>query len=165
VLTTQYLDEADQLAAQMVIIDGGRVIAEGTSGELKSMAGTDRIELHTGDTASLTLAASALSRAGIGEPSVDPAILRCSIAAVGGPDLLTVVARALDDAGVTVEDITMRRPTLDEVFLALTGQPSAASGVEDADTMSRPAFRPPVPTDTDTDNHQTQMVATVKEER
>ena len=165
VLTTQYLDEADQLAARMVIVDGGRVIAEGTSGELKSMAGTDRIELHTRDTASLALAASALSRAGIGEPSVDPAILRCSVAAVGGPDLLTVVVRALDDAGVTVEDITMRRPTLDEVFLALTGRPSAVSRVEDADSTSAPLSHPSLPTHSATDNHQTPMVATIKEDR
>lgn len=166
-LTTQYLDEADQLATQMVIIDGGRVIAEGTSGELKSMAGTDRIELHTRDIASLTQAASALSRAGIGEPSVDPAILRCSVAALGGSDLLTVVVRILDDACVTVEDITMRRPTLDEVFLALTGRPSAAAGVPDADTTPAAAFHPHVPTDTNAepDNHQTQMVATIKEDR
>jgi ABC-2 type transport system ATP-binding protein len=176
VLTTQYLDEADQLAAQMVIIDGGRVIAEGTSAELKSMAGTDRIELHTRDTESLALAASVLSRAGIGEPSVDPAVLRCSIAAVGGSDLLTMVVRALDDAGLAVEDITMRRPTLDEVFLSLTGRPSLAAGAGAGDRLD--SF---LPTDTGTDidsnrdtnrgsdtdpgKHSTHMVTTTKEDR
>jgi ABC-2 type transport system ATP-binding protein len=121
-LTTQYLDEADQLAAQIVIIDGGRVIAEGTPGELKSMAGTDRIELHTRDAGSLALAAGALSHLGADEPTVDLATRRCSVAAAGGTDLLPVAVRALDEAGVVVEDITLRRPTLDEVFLSLTGK-------------------------------------------
>jgi len=120
-LTTQYLDEADHLAAYIVIIDGGRVIAQGTPDELKSRAGTDMVELHTVDVPTMQRAAEVLGSLGIAEPSTDPATRRCSLAAPGGSRLLPVVVRALDDAAVPVEDITLRRPTLDEVFLALTG--------------------------------------------
>ncbi len=120
-LTTQYLDEADQLAASIVIIDDGRVIAQGTPGELKSRAGSDMIELHTRDAESLRPAASILRAIGTGEPTSDPATRRCAVAAPQGARLLPAVVRALDDAAITVEDITLRRPTLDEVFLALTG--------------------------------------------
>jgi len=123
-LTTQYLDEADQLAASIVIIDEGRVIAQGTPGELKSRAGSDRIELHTRDLEGLAAAAEILARLETGAPSSDPATRRCSVAAPDGAHLLPVVVRALDKAHVTVEDITLRRPTLDEVFLALTGHPT-----------------------------------------
>ncbi len=120
-LTTQYLDEADHLAAYIVIIDGGRVIAQGTPDELKSRVGADMVELHTADVATMERAAEVLSMLGVAEPSTDPATRRCSIAAPGGAKLLPVVVRALDDAAVPVEDIALRRPTLDEVFLALTG--------------------------------------------
>jgi ABC-2 type transport system ATP-binding protein len=120
-LTTQYLDEADQLAAYIVIIDDGAVLAQGTPGELKTRAGSDMIELHTRDRASLDQAAQVLSRLPGDEPTVDRATRRCSVAAPGGAQLLPSVVRALDQADITVEDITLRRPTLDEVFLALTG--------------------------------------------
>ena len=120
-LTTQYLDEADHLAAYIVIIDEGRVIAQGTPDELKSRVGADMVELHTADVATMRQAAEVLSTLGVAEPSTDPATRRCSIAAPGGAALLPVVVRALDEAGVAVEDIALRRPTLDEVFLALTG--------------------------------------------
>ena len=120
-LTTQYLDEADHLAAYIVIIDEGRVIAQGTPDELKSRVGADMVELHTADVATMRRAAQVLSGLGVAEPSTDPATRRCSIAAPGGATLLPTVVRALDEAGVAVEDIALRRPTLDEVFLALTG--------------------------------------------
>ncbi|HVT42484.1 MAG TPA: ATP-binding cassette domain-containing protein [Acidimicrobiales bacterium] len=121
VLTTQYLDEADHLAAHIVIIDGGRVIAQGTPGELKSRVGADMIELHTVDVPTLQRAAEVLAALGQAEPSTDVATRRCALAAPGGARLLPVVVRALDEAAVPVEDIALRRPTLDEVFLALTG--------------------------------------------
>ena len=110
VLTTQYLDEADQLAAYIVIIDGGRVIAQGTPGELKSRVGADMIELHTVDVATMQRAAEVLGALGVAEPSTDPATRRCSIAAPGGAKLLPIVVRALDEAEVPVEDIALRRP-------------------------------------------------------
>jgi ABC-2 type transport system ATP-binding protein len=120
-LTTQYLDEADHLAAYIVIIDGGRVIAQGTPDELKSRVGADMIELHTVDMPTLERAAEVLGALGLAEPATDPSTRRASIAAPAGARLLPVVVRALDDAAVPVEDISLRRPTLDEVFLALTG--------------------------------------------
>ncbi len=121
VLTTQYLDEADHLAATIVIIDGGRVIAQGTPNELKSRVGADMVELHTIDVATMQRAAAVLASLGLAEPSTDPSTRRCALAAPGGSKLLPIVVRALDDAEVPVEDIALRRPTLDEVFLALTG--------------------------------------------
>jgi len=126
-LTTQYLDEADHLAAHIVIIDEGRVIAQGTPDELKSRVGADMVELHTVDVPTMQRAAEVLGSLGVAEPSTDPATRRCSLAAPGGSRLLPVVVRALDDAAVPVEDITLRRPTLDEVFLALTGPTTDAT--------------------------------------
>jgi ABC-2 type transport system ATP-binding protein len=127
VLSTQYLDEADHLAASIVIIDGGRVIAQGTPNELKSRVGADMVELHTLDVATMQRAAKVLASLGMDEPSTDPATRRCSLAAPGGSKLLPIVVRALDDAEVPVEDIALRRPTLDEVFLALTGHGASAN--------------------------------------
>jgi ABC-2 type transport system ATP-binding protein len=121
VLTTQYLDEADHLASAIVIIDGGRVIAQGTPDELKSRVGADMVELHTVDLPTMHRAAEVLGSLGMAEPATDPATRRCSIAAPSGSRLLPIVIRALDDAAVPVEDIALRRPTLNEVFLALTG--------------------------------------------
>ncbi len=126
-LTTQYLDEADRLASSIVIVDGGRVIAQGTPDELKTRAGSDRIELHTADVPTMQRAADVLARFAAGAPATDPATRRCSVATTGGAGLLPAVIRALDDAGVAVEDIALRRPTLDEVFLALTGRRAAAA--------------------------------------
>jgi ABC-type multidrug transport system ATPase subunit len=120
-LTTQYLDEADHLAAWIVIIDEGRVIAEGTPSELKRRAGADMVELHTRDLEGLARAAEALSRRHPGAVVVDETVHRCSVRATHGSRQLTAAVRALDEAGVEVEDIALRRPTLDEVFLTLTG--------------------------------------------
>jgi ABC-2 type transport system ATP-binding protein len=131
VLTTQYLDEADQLAAHIVIVDGGRVIAQGTPGELKTRAGADMIELHTRDIAALSRAAHVLSKLHTGAPAVDRATRRCSVSAPGGAQLLPTVVRALDEAGIAVEDISLRRPTLDEVFLALTGRTPSANTISE----------------------------------
>jgi ABC-2 type transport system ATP-binding protein len=119
-LTTQYLDEADQLAADIVIIDHGKVIAAGTPPELKTLAGDDVIEVHVRDADALAGAATVLSTVG-GDPRVDPATHRASVAVDGTHRLLEAV-RALDHLGVTVEDISLRRPTLDEVFLTLIGK-------------------------------------------
>ena len=130
VLTTQYLDEADHLAAAIVIIDDGRVIAQGTPDELKSRVGADMVELHTIDVATMARAAEVLASLGMAEPSTDPATRRCSLAAPGGSKLLPIVVRALDDAEVPVEDIALRRPTLDEVFLALTGHGASTNGAD-----------------------------------
>ena len=127
-LTTQYLDEADHLAAYIVIIDGGTVIAEGSPSQLKSRVGADRVELHTADAETLQGATEVLAGLSPAEVEVDPATRRCSLPAPDGAALLARVVRALDDAGVAVDDLALRRPTLDEVFLALTGRSAADGG-------------------------------------
>jgi ABC-2 type transport system ATP-binding protein len=119
-LTTQYLDEADRLAADIVIIDHGKVIAAGTPAELKTIAGDDVLEVHVRDAEALSAAATVLSTMGR-DPRVDLAIHRASVA-VDGTHRLMEAFRALDHLGVPIEDIALRRPTLDEVFLTLTGK-------------------------------------------
>jgi ABC-2 type transport system ATP-binding protein len=127
-LTTQYLDEADHLAADIVIIDHGRVVAAGTPAQLKSLAGSDVLEVHVRDPQALPDAASVLATVGAdGAPRVDPATRRASVAVDGTQRLLEAV-RALDQRAVAVEDIALRRPTLDEVFLTLTGTSTASTG-------------------------------------
>jgi ABC-2 type transport system ATP-binding protein len=119
-LTTQYLDEADRLAADIVIIDHGKVVAAGTPSQLKTLAGDDVLEVHVRDAEALAAAASVLSTVGR-DPRVDPATHRASVA-VDGTHRLLEAMRALDHLGVVVEDMALRRPTLDEVFLTLTGK-------------------------------------------
>jgi daunorubicin resistance ABC transporter ATP-binding subunit len=121
-LTTQYLDEADHLAARIVIIDRGRVIADGSPAELKRRAGRDVIDVHANENAETTAIAAVLGRFAQGEVRVDAPTRQVSISVEAGADVLLAAVRALDDAGLAVEDIALRRPTLDEVFLALTGQ-------------------------------------------
>jgi ABC-2 type transport system ATP-binding protein len=121
-LTTQYLDEADQLAARVVIIDHGRVIADGTPDELKHRAGSDVIDVHVRDADTLAPAAQAMRLVGGADVVVDRDARRVSAPVGAGTEPLVAAARALEAAGVVADDITLRRPTLDEVFLALTGQ-------------------------------------------
>ena len=143
-LTTQYLDEADRLATNIVIIDGGQVIAQGTPAELKSRVGADMVELHTADVPTMQRAAEVLRAFGTTEPTTDPATRRCSLANPHGARLLPLVIRALDEAGVEVEDIALRRPTLDEVFLALTGHRASPepTGPPDSDPPAGPGGGP-----------------------
>jgi ABC-2 type transport system ATP-binding protein len=142
-LTTQYLDEADRLATNIVIIDEGRVIAQGTPAELKSRVGADMVELHTADVPTMQRAAEVLRSFGTTEPATDPATRRCSLAAPDGARLLPLVIRALDEAGVVVEDIALRRPTLDEVFLALTGHRASPDLTTPPDPTTPPDSDPP----------------------
>jgi ABC-2 type transport system ATP-binding protein len=127
-LTTQYLDEADQLAQQIVIIDHGRVIAEGTPGELKALAGRDVIELHANQVADLPRLAEALAPLGSGEPRIDEPTRRLTVPVEGGRAVMHEAVRAVDGLGVEIDDIGLRRPTLDEVFLTLTGAPIDTGG-------------------------------------
>ncbi|TDB79077.1 ATP-binding cassette domain-containing protein [Actinomadura sp. KC216] len=119
-LTTQYLEEADRLADGISVIDHGRVIAEGTPDGLKTRLGGDRIEVVLDDPASLTAAAEIVARVASGEVDVDAESLRIGAPVTGRAAVLTEAVRALDDAGLRVADIGLRRPTLDEVFLHLT---------------------------------------------
>src|SRR4029453_18213202 len=125
-LTTQYLDEADQLADRISVIDHGRVIAEGSPDQLKSRLGGDRIDVVVHRADQLAATAAILGRAaGSGaEAGAAPDARRVSVPVRDRVAALTEAAWALRDAGVAVEDVALRRPTLDEVFLHLTGHPT-----------------------------------------
>ena len=118
-LTTQYLDEADQLADRVAVVDTGRVIARGTPDELKAQIG-GRLDVVVPDVDALPGAARLLAH--LGEPEADPQTRRISVPVRDGATTLPAVVRDLDRAGVAVEDVALRRPTLDEVFLRLTGR-------------------------------------------
>ncbi|MFI6066072.1 ATP-binding cassette domain-containing protein [Micromonospora sp. NPDC051227] len=120
-LTTQYLEEADQLADRISVIDAGRVVAEGSPDQLKAMTGGDRIEVVVRDAADLGHAARLVAPICGAEPDLDREVRRLSVPAVDRVAGLVDVVRALDDAGIAVEDIGLRRATLDEAFLHLTG--------------------------------------------
>jgi ABC-2 type transport system ATP-binding protein len=122
-LTTQYLDEADHLADRIVVIDHGKVIAGGAPDELKSRAGGDQLEVTVGDDRDIDPVASCLRRVTSSEPVVDRPRRTVSAPVPGGFAGLAAVVRELDRFGIAVEDLTVRRATLDDVFLQLTGKP------------------------------------------
>jgi ABC-2 type transport system ATP-binding protein len=126
-LTTQYLDEADRLASDIVIIDHGTVIAAGTPAELKTRAGDDMIEVHVRDADDLPAVSGVLAKIGR-DPRVDVPQRRAYVAVDDGSSRLMDALRVLDQQSITVEDVSLRRPTLDEVFLALTGKPAPTTG-------------------------------------
>jgi ABC-2 type transport system ATP-binding protein len=123
-LTTQYLDEADQLASQIAVLDHGRVVAGGTPDELKSRIGGDRIDVVVRADADLAAAAAVVKGIAAAEPEVDPDGRRISAPVRDRVAALTETVRTLDARGIAVEDIALRRPTLDEVFLRMTEVPS-----------------------------------------
>jgi ABC-2 type transport system ATP-binding protein len=130
-LTTQYLDEADELADRIVVVDHGRVIAEGTAAELKNQVGGGRLEVtlsapHEG-------AASALAPFVTGDVQVSHDGRRLRAPVAKGAGLATTVVRALDAAGITVDDVEVHQPSLDDVFFALTGRPAEDAAGDDPD--------------------------------
>jgi len=118
-LTTQYLEEADQLAQDIVVIDHGRVIAQGSAEQLKDQIGGDRVEVTVADPQAIPRAVEALAAVSGSEAKVDD--LRVSAPVSGGSTVLVEAIRALDARDVVVTDLQLRRPTLDDVFLTLTG--------------------------------------------
>jgi len=120
-LTTQYLEEADALANEIAIIDRGKVIAQGTANELKAQVGGERVELILADRSEVPKAVAALTSLATAEPIVDEDTHMVTVQVEGGTRALADVVRELDTAGVEAQDLAFRRPTLDEVFLSLTG--------------------------------------------
>jgi ABC-2 type transport system ATP-binding protein len=142
-LTTQYLDEADQLANQISVIADGKVIAEGTPSELKSQVGGDRIDvvLHNAD--DLTIAAHALARFTGSEPNIDQDDRLISVPVKNQVNALTGIVRVLDELGTELDDLTLRRPTLDDVFLTVTGRHSEQTEQQDkADAKAGKGVKP-----------------------
>jgi oleandomycin transport system ATP-binding protein len=137
-LTTQYLEEADQLADAIVVLDHGRVIARGTPDQLKTNAGGQVLEVRPAGPDGLEATARVLAELAGGAPAVDPDTRLASVP-VDEPALLAEVVRRLDRAGVRVADLAMRRPTLDDVFLRLTGHTTAAANEPDRETEEEPA--------------------------
>jgi ABC-2 type transport system ATP-binding protein len=125
-LTTQYLDEADELADEMVVIDHGQVIAAGTAEELKGRIGGDVLEFTVPDRNRVADAVTAIAAIGEGEPHVDKETGVVSVGVGGqGSEALIDAVRGLDGAGVATQGLALRRPSLDDVFLALTGHAAA----------------------------------------
>ncbi|MEV5601033.1 ATP-binding cassette domain-containing protein [Streptomyces sp. NPDC052299] len=120
-LTTQYLEEADHLAHDICVIDHGRVIARGTSDQLKARIGGERVEVVVHDPGQIEPARAVLTRLGKGETAVLPNMRKLTVPVDGGAKLLAEVIRDLDAQGVEIDDIGLRRPTLDDVFISLTG--------------------------------------------
>jgi ABC-2 type transport system ATP-binding protein len=124
-LTTQYLEEADQLARDIVIVDHGHVIAAGTPDQLKGLAGRDVIEVRPRAAGDLPTVEEVLAAVAVETPRSDLDTQRASAAVDRGPEQMGTVLRMLDERSIPIDDVGLRRPTLDEVFLSLTGQPVA----------------------------------------
>jgi ABC-2 type transport system ATP-binding protein len=122
-LTTQYLEEADQLADRIAVIDLGTVIAEGTADQLKDRIGGEVLELHVVERDDTSRVAELLKGLGVGEPNIDEdqRAIRLAVGGDGAASLLESVRR-LDGSDVALADIALHRPTLDDVFLSLTGR-------------------------------------------
>ncbi|WP_306317774.1 MULTISPECIES: ATP-binding cassette domain-containing protein [unclassified Streptomyces] len=146
-LTTQYLEEADHLAHDICVVDHGRVIARGTADQLKAQTGGERVEVvvhereHI-DTARAVLSKYSLAGFGKGEATVDQHTRKLTVPVTGGAKLLAEVIRDLDARGIEIDDIGLRRPTLDDVFISLTGhvaeEPEASDAAEAAEAAEDP---------------------------
>jgi ABC-2 type transport system ATP-binding protein len=129
-LTTQYLEEADRLADEIVVIDRGRVIAQGTADELKAQVGGERVEVVVQTSGELTPAREVLSGLATGEVLVEDHVRRLTAPVSGGGKVLVEALSRLDAAGIEVLDVGLRRPTLDDVFLSLTGHAAETTAEE-----------------------------------
>jgi ABC-2 type transport system ATP-binding protein len=130
-LTTQYLEEADELADLIAVVDAGRIIASGTADQLKQQVGGERIEVIVHGAGDIARAAAVLTGDCDGQCVIDERTRKITVPVQGGAQRLVQVLRDLDAGGVAIDDIGLRRPTLDDVFLALTGHaaaPAAGNG-------------------------------------
>ncbi|MEU8970829.1 ATP-binding cassette domain-containing protein [Streptomyces monashensis] len=140
-LTTQYLEEADHLAHDIAVVDHGRVIAKGTSDQLKARTGGERVEVVVHEREHIATAAQVLRGLGKGDTTVEEHTRRLTVPVTGGAKLLAEIIRELDGRGIEIDDIGLRRPTLDDVFLSLTGHVADAAGPDardENDDESRP---------------------------
>ena len=135
-LTTQYLEEADKLADDILVIDKGRAIAQGTADQLKAQVGGERIELVVATAADLLGARDVLRSLAVGDVVVDDHTRTLTAPVTGGGTALMDALRGLDAAGVSVLDVALRRPTLDDVFLTLTGHAAESAPAEDPATAT-----------------------------
>ncbi|MEU6384543.1 ATP-binding cassette domain-containing protein [Streptomyces bauhiniae] len=147
-LTTQYLEEADHLAHDIAVVDHGRVIAQGTSDQLKARTGGERVEVVVHERDRIASTAEVLRALGKGETTIDQHTRKLTVPVTGGAKLLAEVIRELDGRGIEIDDIALRRPTLDDVFLSLTGHTAEA--------------RPGTPGDTGTSTGTTDTEGAVK---
>jgi daunorubicin resistance ABC transporter ATP-binding subunit len=146
-LTTQYLEEADQLAGQIVVIDRGRILAHGTPDQLKAQVGGDRLQLRLPHPTSARRAAELVADLASGPPQVDVQTGEVTVPIADGVTVLPEIVRRLDAAGLALTDLALRRPTLDDVFLTLTGKatqppdPSEAPAIDQPTPQRQPATR------------------------
>ena len=133
-LTTQYLEEADQLANRIVVLDHGNVIAKGTSNELKSQVGGDRIEIVVESVGDVSNAAALIQEFGSAPATTEDLTKTILLPVAGGSTAIVNIVRKLDENKISIADIALRRPTLDDVFLSLTGH-----ATENTEEVSKPA--------------------------
>jgi ABC-2 type transport system ATP-binding protein len=145
-LTTQYLEEADLLADDIVVIDKGRAIAQGTADQLKRQIGGERIEVVVEHASDLPSARAVLASFGVGEVQVDDHTRHLTVPVVGGAADLMRALRELDGRGVAISDVGLRRPTLDDVFLTLTGHTAEETAVPPVGSDEGPDDGPGGPT-------------------
>jgi ABC-2 type transport system ATP-binding protein len=134
-LTTQYLEEADELADTIAVVDHGRIIARGTADELKAQVGGERIEVVVHQRGDIARALEVLGTTLHGDHSIDEHLRKITVPATGGARRLVQVVRDLDEAAIAIDDIALRRPSLDDVFLALTGHAAESAPQTDAGAM------------------------------
>ena len=141
-LTTQYMEEAERLAHEIVVIDTGKVIAQGTAQELKDQTGGSMLEARVARFEDLERAASVLAEYGGGRPNTDPEQQTVHVPTAGGTDLLLAAGRRLQEENIALDDLGIRRPSLDDVFLALTGAPAEQTGGAGEAAPDAPASPP-----------------------